>query len=488
MTRTHVSSISLIAAIGLMLALTACGGTGSHNDFVQPPPPPQPLVITTSSLPDGNVTQSYSATLTASGGGGNYVWSLKSGALPVGLALAPSGVITGQPSVVATSMPFTVAVKDGSGSTVTANLAIKVTGPIVAGGLADATLGQIYSTTVTATGGTPPYTWSVMPTAGGILPLPDGLTLTPAGVLSGIPAQAGQQVAMLAVKDSAGVTEQMAIPLNVQQAPLQITTSQLPAARLNIAYDAHLAVIGADPTTVAFSLSAGSVPAGLNLTPTGEIAGTPTAAGVYSFTVQAQTASATTTRTIGLKVVSSAIRNNDIANATALSNGTFTASISPYIDETTGLANPDTDYYQLTGAAGSTVAVETFAMRLDNPSPLDTVIEIVDANGNRFGSCNNPEEDNPTIPVIAADATPGAYNDACINDDIETGILTDSQLTFRVPGSLGSAVTFYVHILDLRGDARPDMLYEISISGLTAPSSQPVPPSGGVVAAKTGGR
>ena len=55
---------------GLLLTLAACGGSGGGNTFNPPPPAPPPLSISTSSLPDGNLNQSYSATLQANGGTG----------------------------------------------------------------------------------------------------------------------------------------------------------------------------------------------------------------------------------------------------------------------------------------------------------------------------------------------------------------------------------------------------------------------------------
>jgi hypothetical protein len=62
------------------------------------------------------------------------------------------------------------------------------------------------------------------------------------------------------------------------------------------------------------------------------------------------------------------------------------------------------------------------------------------------------------------DPTPLAFDDPCINDDIEVGVNRDSKLEFQVPGASGT-VTFYLHVLDWRGDARPDFLYQITISG-----------------------
>ena len=92
------------------------------------------------------------------------------------------------------------------------------------------------------------------------------------------------------------------------------------------------------------------------------------------------------------------------------------------------------------------------------------MIEIVDASGTRLHNCNNTEDDDATLPIVV-DATPLGYDDECINDDIETGVIQDSKLTIRVPGALGSQTSFYVHVLDFSGSARPDMVYRISISG-----------------------
>ena len=61
--------------------------------------------ITTASLPEGTVGESYTATLEATGN--NMTWSLDSGTLPDGLTLNSDGTITGTPTTAGTST-FTV--------------------------------------------------------------------------------------------------------------------------------------------------------------------------------------------------------------------------------------------------------------------------------------------------------------------------------------------------------------------------------------------
>src|ERR1700691_1285925 len=73
------------------------------------------LAITTSSLPNGMVRGSYSATLAASGGIAPYSWSITSGTLPAGLVLsAATGAITGTPSAPVSATPLTFRVQDSS--------------------------------------------------------------------------------------------------------------------------------------------------------------------------------------------------------------------------------------------------------------------------------------------------------------------------------------------------------------------------------------
>jgi hypothetical protein len=74
---------------------------------------PKALAITSPSVPNGYVGIAYSYSLTASGGSGNRTWVITGGALPAGLSLSSSGVISGNPQVLA-SAGFTVTVTDST--------------------------------------------------------------------------------------------------------------------------------------------------------------------------------------------------------------------------------------------------------------------------------------------------------------------------------------------------------------------------------------
>jgi hypothetical protein len=138
-----------------------------------------------------------------------------------------------------------------------------------------------------------------------------------------------------------------------------------------------------------------------------------------------------------------ASRNDSIADATTLAgNGTYSASISPAGDPNTTF-EPDQDYYRIHTNARSTVTIDIDAQV--NGSPLDPVIEVVNSAGTVLNQCGSP-----------------AFTSACVSDDEVLGIQRDSLLQLRVTG----ATTFYVHVVDWSGNARPDFVYDLVISGV----------------------
>lgn len=162
-----------------------------------------PLIITSTSLADGVVGFPYTQTLSATGGNANDTWTLSSGSLPPGLSLSASGVISGTPTAATAGTSFTVQVQDTGTpqQTKTQLLSIRIAAPLVitTATLPGAKYGTAYSQTLAATGGILPLTWSL---AAGSGPLPAGLTLTAAGVLSGTPTATGAFTFTVQVADA----------------------------------------------------------------------------------------------------------------------------------------------------------------------------------------------------------------------------------------------------------------------------------------------
>jgi len=244
------------------------------------------LNITTTSLPSTTVGASYSQTLLASGGTPSYSWSITSGSLPAGLTLASTGTISGTPTVGGT-FSLNAAVVDDSTPVQTRTITLTITVAvatiplkITTSGLAAGTTGAAYSQSLSASGGTPAYSWTL-----GSGSLPKGLTLTSAGAISGTPTASGTFSFTATLRDSGNPVQTQSVTLSIAIAavPLKISTSALASGAIGSAYSQSLSASGGTPGYT-WSLASGSLPTGLTLTSTGAISGTPTAAGTSSFT------------------------------------------------------------------------------------------------------------------------------------------------------------------------------------------------------------
>ena len=147
------------------------------------------VTVTTTSFPNGLATSPYSQTLAASGGAPTYSWSIAGGSLPNGLSLV-GATITGTPTAAGT-YNFTVQVTDSTtpthqtatqALTITVGAALSISTTTLPNALATAP----YSQSLTATGGTPAYTWALVSGS-----LPTGLSLSAAGTISGTPVAGG---------------------------------------------------------------------------------------------------------------------------------------------------------------------------------------------------------------------------------------------------------------------------------------------------------
>ena len=259
---------------------------------ISPVPPPQnPPSITTTTLPAGTVGVPYSQPVQVTGGTGALTWSIVAGTgtLPQNLNLNPiNGVISGTPPAAGTSA-FTVRVQDAGGLADTQALSITINQPapppapsITTTSLAAGTIGQAYNQTLHATGGTGGLTWSIVT---GTLPLGLNLDQT-TGVISGTPIlPADTSTFTVRVADAAGQddTQALSITINLLNPPNIITTT-LPGGTVGQPYNQTLQATGGFGA-LTWTLSGGSFPAMLSLSPTGVISGTPTNVGTSNFIV-----------------------------------------------------------------------------------------------------------------------------------------------------------------------------------------------------------
>ena len=249
---------------------------------------PALLTISSTSLPTGTPNAPYQASLSATGGNAPYVWVLGSGALPAGITLASNGLLTGTPTVAGTAN-FSVRVVDTVNSligypggaatrdfTLTVGVGVLSIVPTV---LPASVVGQPFTSTLTATGGTPPYTFSVL--SGSV---PAGVTLGNNGVFAGTPTAAGLSNFTVQVRDTTNATATRDFAVTTI-AGLNISTATLDDAVVNVAYSMTLvAQNGTAP--FAYTLTSGTLPSSVTLTSAGILSGTPGAAGTFSIVVR----------------------------------------------------------------------------------------------------------------------------------------------------------------------------------------------------------
>jgi len=234
------------------------------------------LTITTTPLPIGPVGVPYSQTLAASGGFQPYTWVVSLGFLPAGLTLdSTTGVISGTP--LDTLRPvFTVTASDANSPVArTASKQFSIDNLLVLSApvLTNGMVGKAYTATLTATGGTSPYHYSL--TSGA---LPTGITLNVStGVISGVPSVAGNYTFNVTVFDINNRSDTKTLSLVIDPVTsFYISTPSLPPVTAYTAYNQPLTVVGGvAPYT--WSVKNGSLTTGLSLNPaTGIISGIPT--------------------------------------------------------------------------------------------------------------------------------------------------------------------------------------------------------------------
>ena len=243
----------------------------------------------TGTVPESILTgSSYTWAMSGSGGTSPYTWSIKSGTLPNGMTLnASTGEITGKPTKAGT-FTFTVQAADKNKIAGTKAYTVKVIDASLKINGSLSTTGKVkakYSGTLTVSGGTAPYTWKKSSGT-----LPNGVKLTYSGTkatLSGTPSKAGKFTFTLKVTDANGTAATKKFTVTITKIELEDLMGNI--AIKDFSYSGYvLASNGTAPYK--WSISSGTLPAGLKLTSSGAkatIKGKPTETGTFTFTVKA---------------------------------------------------------------------------------------------------------------------------------------------------------------------------------------------------------
>jgi large repetitive protein len=254
------------------------------------------LAIVTPSVKPATVGQPYRDTLATkkvlslnpvTGPDVQATWSLQSGALPPGITLSTSGLLTGTPTSEGSSQ-FVVRAQNGNPSaTETYTLAVRqpmsVKSPFGSVQQASSEVGIRLGKTFTATGGSGTYTWAL---TSGVLP--SGVVLDAnKGTISGTPQSAGGFAFVLTATDSEGRVATASATLAV--APrLTIKTLRMKAANLGRGYQMTLATVGGvEP--LKWRVIRGKLPVGIRLSKNlGILDGTPRRTGIFRLSIEAR--------------------------------------------------------------------------------------------------------------------------------------------------------------------------------------------------------
>jgi large repetitive protein len=266
-----------VAAAVTVLVLPASLPAGADNPV---------LTVATTSLANDPVDHAYPSTkLTATGGTGTLTWSLANGALPTGMKLAPTGVVSGTPTSIGT-FTFTVGVHDASKPTPLAGsstLSLTITPmTITTTSTPLGFLGEAYTLKLTESGGKAPLVYKISSGA-----LPPGMKLSTAGVISGTPTEPFTFDFTVQLTDSSKPTPNIATTgLFLLIEPMFILSQPLPAAFIEQAYKGQIVILHGKSPWV-FTVVSGALPAGIKMSSsTGILTGTPTTIGTSTFTVQ----------------------------------------------------------------------------------------------------------------------------------------------------------------------------------------------------------
>ena len=141
-----------------------------------------------------------------------------------------------------------------------------------------------YTTALSATGGTLPYSWSVVSGS-----LPAGLTLASAtGVISGTPTAQGTYPFSAQVEDASGTKASAGFSILIDAAAGNptLTLGTLPGAIAGVPYTATIVVSGGTAPYTCLQ-TGGTLPAGFTLASNCVVSGTATAPGTFTVTVKA---------------------------------------------------------------------------------------------------------------------------------------------------------------------------------------------------------
>jgi hypothetical protein len=229
----------------------------------------------------------YQQAVTVTGGAAPYQFNVSGGALPPGISLSASGLLSGTPTLPG-GYQFTMNATDSGGSCSGSQTYMVTIGqcptmildPTVQ---PNGTLGVPYSETLNATGGAAPYTFAVQTSP------PLGLSLSANGVLGGTPDEDGEFNFRILITDAHGCSSSAEVTIMIEKAEppcgmLAINPPALPNGMMLLLYNQTLTATGGSAPYTFVALQ--GLPPGLSLSPSGVVSGMPGLDGYFEIRIR----------------------------------------------------------------------------------------------------------------------------------------------------------------------------------------------------------
>jgi uncharacterized repeat protein (TIGR01451 family) len=399
------------------------------------------VTVTPTTLSSVKIGASYSQALSASGGTGPYTYAVTTGSLPAGLSLS-GGTISGTPTGPTGSVSFTITATDANSCTGKVDLSLQIDPadcPVITvspGSLPSGTIGAAYSQGLTASGGMAPYTFSV--TSG---TLPNGLSLSGA-TLSGTPTgPSGTVNVTITAKDVNDCPGVASFTIGVNCNALTVSPSSLSNGTVGVAYGpVNMSLTGATGA-VTWEIASGALPAGVTLSASGTVSGTPTAAASASFSIRGTDANQCSgTANFSVTIDSAACPTVTVSPA-SLPPATLGVGYSQSISATGG-----TGPYTFAVSVGSlpgglSLSGSTLSGTPTGPSgTVNFTIRATDANGCQGSVPYSMGVDCPPLVVSPSSLSPGvvgvSYGPVNFSQTGGSGAITWSVVSGSLPTGL----------------------------------------------------
>lgn len=415
------------------------------------------ITVGPESLPPLVVGQSYNQQLTASGGTGTVSFAVTSGALPNGLTLAADGKLSGTTNA-SGSFSFTVTVTDSLGCSGTRTFTLNIGCASITlnpASLPGGKVGEEYRQTITAAGGSGAYSFTSTGT------LPTGLTFSSGGVLSGTPTQTGTFPLTIKATDTSGClgTTNYTLTINCQfilvHDPFPLSPPLLSAGT---AYHFSLSQVGA-LGAVTWSISAGSLPAGLTLNATtGVISGTPTTAGTSNFTIKITDVNGCMSMRDTRVIVVCSFAISPVGQTFTASGGTGTVNVSAAATGCPWSASSNASWLTVTPSSGNGNATVNLTVAANTGAPRTGTLTIAGQTFTATQKDSTPEVTSvsaasysPNMPLARVSIV------AAFGANLATSTLAAS--TLPLPTTLGGTT---VKIKDSGGEEQNAPLFFVS--------------------------